>query len=251
MSSNENLGFGGGCNWGIEFALSESQKNEFVFLLNNDARLHPECLQRCINIAIEQGAAIAGAIIKTADGKQIEFAGGRFPHELFRAAERRGHPPHLEWWPVDRVMGSAMLIRRDLLEMRKSIFGYYFDPRLFLYYDELEFCTWARRSGYKIIMVRGAEVYHKGSATSGGRGNALVYYYTTRNRILLARTFLPPWLKILFHLWYPSSRIVRAIQHAAKGRIRISAAILEAMWDGYRGTEGKWRRHPIQLAQRL
>jgi GT2 family glycosyltransferase len=247
LRSTENLGFAGGCNLGIDVAMSGEQPPEFVFLLNNDTRVAPDCLSQLIRVLRCQDAAIAGAVIRSADDGRVVFTGSRFPLELFVAAGMSRFPTPAEWWEVDRVMGSAMLIRRDLLELRKKEQGYYFDPDFFAYGEEVELCIWARKRGYKAIIVRDSVVYHKGTVSSGGEGSPLAYYYITRNRIRLAHAFLPFKIKLLFNVWYPGSRLARAAQRWFQNKPQVATAILEGLVDGYRGVRGKWRRHPDSL----
>ncbi len=151
-------------------------------------------------VAQREGAAIAGAVTRSEDGREIVSVGSKFPLELFKAAKVQSYPHSKDWWPVERVEVAAMLIRHDLLERRISSFGYYLDTNLFIYCEEVELCIWARRCRYKVIMVRDATVRHRVSAAAGGRGSPLAYYYITGNRVHLARRFLSGWTKGLFHL---------------------------------------------------
>jgi GT2 family glycosyltransferase len=238
-----NFGFSGGNNVGIEYALFGPYPVDFVFLLNNDARPDPNCITASVEVAQREDAAIVGAVVKSEGGSKILFAGARFPRELFIADRLPLPQDSYDYWHVDRVEGAAMLIRRDLLIKRKMENGYFLDPKLFMYCEELEFCIRAREWGYKVLMARNALVYHKVASSSGGGGSALSYYYLTRNRILLARKLLPWWLRLLFHAWYTPSRLMRALQKRIEGRSSVSVAILEGLLDGYKGMTGKWKRH--------
>jgi len=243
LASKENLGFSGGNNMGIEYALSSLYPADFVFLLNNDARPEQTCITACIEVAQKEDAAVVGAVIKDEKGDKVLFAGSKFPKELFMA--NRNSPPHNldEYWDVDGVEGSAMLIRRDLLLRREKEEGYFLNPQLFMYCEETEFCIRARERNYRILMAKNAIVYHKVALSSGGAGNPLSYYYLTRNRILLVRELLPWWLKFLFYVWYVPSRLIRALQRRIEGKSSVSAAILEGLVDGYKGVTGKWKKH--------
>ncbi len=244
IRSEENLGFAGGCNLAVDYALTRDPSLEFVFFLNNDARVDQECLTRLVVAAESDRADIAGAVVFSEDGRTVVSAGSRFPLELFVGAQLRKCHSSVGPWPVDRVEGAAMLVRRNLLERREAQLGYVFDPDLFVYGEELELCVWAGHQGYRVVMVGGATVRHRVTASSGGRGNSLAYYYLTRNRVLLAKRLLPTWVRLLFHVWYIPSCLVRAGQRVVQGKPEVARAILEGLVDGYSGVKGKWTQHP-------
>lgn len=237
-----NHGFSAGCNIAIDYLRENGIQFDYLFLLNNDATIEPGCITELISVAEkEQGAAIVGAVVKNEDGSIL--AGAKFPRELFIASKAALPDDRVDCWCVDRVEGSAMLISRKLLEECRSERGYYFDPDLFMYYEDAEFCHYARVKGYGVMMAGNAVIYHKMSHSSGGGGSALSYYYITRNRIRLASHCLPAWEKILFHAWYPVSRVARALQRKVQGKPEVALAILNGLWDGYSGKTGKWGKH--------
>ena len=241
MAAGENLGFSGGNNLGIKYALFGPYPADFVFLLNNDARPEPACITVCVEVAQKADAGVVGAVIMSEKGKVL-FAGSRFPRGLFMADLMPLSHTADEYWRVDSVQGCAMLIRRDLLARRKREYGYFLDPKLFMYCEETEFCVCAREWGYEVFLAKNAVVHHN-VAGSSGKGSPLSYYYLTRNRILLAKKLLPLWLRILFHIWYVPSRLVRALQRRVEGKPLVSGAILEGLLDGYADVTGKWEKH--------
>ncbi|MEM3433764.1 MAG: glycosyltransferase family 2 protein [Candidatus Methanomethyliaceae archaeon] len=243
IRSEENLGFAGGCNFAIDYTLAKDPSIEFVILLNNDARLEPNCLAECIEVAERERAGIVSPLIMDFSS-QILAAGAGFPLEIFKAGRVRVPNSAADFWTADSVPGAAMVIRRDVLERRRSELGYFFDSSLFMYGEELELCVWAGMKGYSIIVAARAVARHKLTASSGGRGSVLAYYYTTRNRVYLARHLLPLWLRVLFHIWYLPSRLIRGLRKAIQGERELAIAILNGLFDGYRGVIGKWNRHP-------
>jgi GT2 family glycosyltransferase len=59
---DENLGFAGGCNLAIDFALARDPSIGFVFLLNNDTQVEPGCLTACVAVAEKEDAARHSAL---------------------------------------------------------------------------------------------------------------------------------------------------------------------------------------------
>lgn len=240
IRNDENAGFAGGVNAAVLHAFaSASSSPHFIFLLNNDARLQPFALSKCVEASLAEDAGIVGAVVRSEDGGKVLFAGSRFPHALFISDRLR--PRAQRFWESYWVEASAVLVRADVVQRRLRTLGYFLDPDLFMYGEEIELCWWARNHGYRVLIAGEAIAYHRGGA-AGGR--LLSYYYTTRNRILLARRLLPWGWQVAFHCWYPLSRVLRAIQRCLGGRCGIAKAILFGLVDGYRSVGGKWRLHP-------
>ena len=139
-----------------------------------------------------------------------------------------------------------MLVRAETLVAVHRAKGRYFDPALFLYDDEAEFCWAARAGGYNVVVARKAVAYHKGGRSGGGRLSPLFYYYHYRNRIHLAKTLLPAHLKPLFHLVNSLCCLLRASERVFRQGLRPARAVLCGLYDGYRGNTGKWRYHDTE-----
>ena len=152
-------------------------------------------------------------------------------------------PASHDFWPSDCVHGGAMLIRADALRAVHAARGNYFLEGLFMYNEGAEFHYQAGRLGYGAVTARKAVVYHKNARSSGGTENPLAYYYTERNRVLVASQVLPLGWRILFHLVNVPLGSARILKNAVRGRVAAAQAILEGLADGYRGRDGKWRRH--------
>lgn len=243
LNNKENTGFGGGINAAVAHLFVRGPSApRFVFLLNNDARVEPSTLTKCVEISLTQHAAVVGAVVRSEDGNKVLFAGGRLPRALFV-----NNKPLLmgdtgrRFWESDWVDGAAMLVRADIVEKRLCELGHFLDPDLFMYGEEIEFSWWARSHGYRLLMAGEAVVNHR---AGGSGGLPLSLYYITRNRILLARRFLPWGLQVAFHCWYPLSRLFRTLQSCLEGRLPIAKVIFFGLLDGYRSVVGKWKLHP-------
>jgi GT2 family glycosyltransferase len=249
LHNPENAGYAGGINVAVEHLfVREPSAPRFVFLLNNDARVGHSTLSECVEISVTHDAALVGAVVRSEDGKNVLFAGGRFPRALFI-----NNRPLLmgglgrRCWPVDWVDGAAMLVRADVVESRLRELSHFLDPDLFMYGEEIELSWWARNHGYRLLMAGEAVVTHR---AGGSGGLPLSLYYITRNRVLLARRLLPWGLQVAFHCWYPLSRVLRALQGCLEGKLPIARVILFGLLDGYRSVVGKWKLHPDEYLVR-
>lgn len=237
IETGQNLGFTGGCNVGIAKALGQGA--EYVLLLNNDATAAPEMFSRIVAAARQADAAICGARVMDEVGAQILFDGERWPWNIFGLKLPLASSPSESWNDADRADGSAMLLRRDILERRLLEYGHILVPGFFMYCEETDLCRYGIDKGYRCIVAHDAIVYHGLAKSSGGEGNPRSYYYLTRNRIYLANRWLsPPW-KIIFHMYYLPSRLLLQFKRTRAAR----SAVWQGLKDGYLGVEGIWKRH--------
>ncbi len=242
VGANTNLGFAGGCNVGIDYALSHNA--DYVFLLNNDAQIAPQTLSYLIAMANCSDAAIVGAKVLDEYGRSVLFSMKSWPGSLFGGNAVATSERKESYWPSPGgADGAAILLRRDLLECRQKECGYVLDSQFFMYAEETDLCLYGLSKGYRCVVARDAVVYHGLSKSSGGAGNPRSYYYLTRNRIYLANRWLNlPW-KILFHLYYIPSRLALRLLRIKNTGDGSASAVLNGLVDGYRGIKGKWQRH--------
>lgn len=183
LETGANLGFTGGNNVGIRYALEQGA--DYVMLLNNDTIVAPDMLNVMIEV-MEHDPSIgvtgptiyyynAPDLIWSAGGK-IDWSQGTTTMIGLNEEDKSqfGVSPR----QVDYVTGCALLVRRDVWNRVGLL-----DNQFFMYYEETEWCVRATRAGYKIMHVPQAMMWHKipleARATTPG-----YFYYMTRNRLL-------------------------------------------------------------------
>lgn len=156
-----NHGFAGGVNIGIKWAI----KNDFdrVALLNNDAQVEPDWLEKLISSMKKTKASVVTGLLLSADGKKIDDAGDvyttwgvpllRNEHEPAKNAPESGF--------IFGATGGAVLFNINLF---KEI-GL-FDEKFFAYNEDVDISWRTQLSGHKIWYEKSAVAYHKHSATS-------------------------------------------------------------------------------------
>lgn len=185
-----NLGFAEGNNVGIRLALQKGF--EAVMLLNNDTKVDPGLVGQLLaantplaspKIYFYPGFEFHHARYKDTDrGKVIWYAGGSIDWDNVWGVHRgvdevdRGQYDRAD--ELEFATGCCLLIRREVFDK----IGW-FDPRYFLYYEDLDFCVRARRAGLTIRYTPSAILWHK-NAQSSASGGSLHQYYFTRNRLL-------------------------------------------------------------------
>lgn len=189
--NQSNLGYASGNNIGIDASLEENA--DYIFILNNDTSLAPDCLSRLVmEMEDNPATAAAGPKILYHDMPQIiNFAGG--------GINDAGIPYHIGVRQPDGYLfelskntnwltGCAILIRATCL---KSVGC--FDPRFFLLYEDVDWCLRATEAGYNLRWVAKAKLWHKESTSFGKRWTPNYFYYYSRNRLLFLECHYPKW----------------------------------------------------------
>ncbi len=182
LELDENLGYAGGCNAGIRWALGKSF--EWILLLNNDAIAEPDFIDAFLAASRQKpSAAILGAkaYSRSRLGQIDSFGGYWNPASAQFEDPARGktdEPAFEQMQIADYVCGCALFMRREVPETIGLL-----DERFFLFWEEADFCTRARRHGFEIWTAPQAKVHHKVSASFTG-GKPHTDYFWWRNRLL-------------------------------------------------------------------
>lgn len=190
LRQDRNLGFCGGCNAGIQYAIENDA--DYVLLLNNDALATPSLVQKLVNAYSEfpDAGAVSPVVCGYPDTDRVWYARPRWiasKAEFVLKESNDTLDSFLSTKPfaVDFATGCCMLVPTKVYEEAGLL-----DERYFAYYDELDWCFRIRRSGYKSYVVPNAVVYHKETRSTPGPTH---YYLIYRNRML--------WMKENMSIW--------------------------------------------------
>ncbi|MFY0673456.1 MAG: glycosyltransferase family 2 protein [Bacteroidia bacterium] len=197
IRSEQNLGFAGGNNLGVDVA-----KGDYIMLLNNDT-LVDEDFAKPIVEAFEQNpdVGIVGSKIHFLHSPGImQYAGSTKMNPLTLTSFAIG------WGENDTGQydkgtythlshGAAMTVSRKAINKAGTM-----EDGYFLYYEELDWCLQIQKAGFKIWFQPKSLIHHKESM-SVGKSSPLKEYYKTRNRILLARRNFDGWTLFLCLLY--------------------------------------------------
>jgi len=252
IRSEQNLGFTGGNNVAIHYALHRSAPADYVMLLNNDAKASSDCVATLVSVARRSGAGTVGALVMDPSGQYPEHPGTASLKGFFFRPILRYYTPYPEcdgdFWESSFAHGGGMLIAgkvlRDVFRRRSD----YLSSQFFLCHDEFEFLFHARALGYKTVIAPKARVVHQfGKSCGDGVLNA---YYSRRNLIRLSRLALSFPSKIFFDVYNLAWLPVWLLRLATTGRARLVWPTCLGHRDGYLVVMGKWKHHDAVMQAR-
>ncbi|MFH1876781.1 MAG: glycosyltransferase family 2 protein [Candidatus Omnitrophota bacterium] len=179
-----NRGYAEGNNVGIRHALKNNA--EFILLLNNDTVVNRDILTILLKAAQDhpEAGVFSTSIYSYQERDLPTFTAKYWDHHAMRFLERH-HGVDDDAVETDYVDGSVMFFRRAVVEKAG-----FFEPSFFLNYDEIDWCCRVKRSGFTLLIIPRAKVWHKVSRSFGGKG-PLFYYFFVRNRLYWAQRNLP------------------------------------------------------------
>jgi GT2 family glycosyltransferase len=199
IQTGANLGFAGGNNVGLRYALGQGDC-DFAWLLNNDTIVRPDALWPLVKRMQERpDAGICGStLLYYHDSSKVQAWGGSIYNKwvargghIGKLADAAQMPEPQDIEPqMAYVIGASMLVRRSFLEQVGLM-----DEEYFLYFEELD---WAARAKghFRLAYCPSSIVYHKegrsiGSHRVTAQQSVLAEFYATRNRILFTRKYYP------------------------------------------------------------
>jgi GT2 family glycosyltransferase len=234
IETGGNLGYAGGNNIGIQSALAEDA--DYVFLINNDARVDEDTLERLVHAAeAHPDAAFLGPCIYHLDQPDEIQSCGTDLDFLWRSRHRTELPgdPSSRVVDVPCLSGAALLLRVSALEPIGLL-----DASLFMYREDVDWCLRASRMGYRIVCVPGASVWHR-RHSPGENDLPRITYYMTRNSLMLLSKHAagPLRLGLLLARYY-----VTVVSWTVRPRWRHKQAqrdaLLQGIHDFFRGRSG-------------
>lgn len=233
IQSGDNLGFSGGNNVGIKYALEN--RADYILLLNNDTLVEPNFLEPLVEESEkDKSIGIAAGKINYYYDKNIIWAAGGYISEIKGCGYHYGiNQEDLGQYDIRQevsfLTGCIQLIKREVLEK----VGLY-DEDYFLYMEDVDYCCRVKKTGFKLMYVPKSKIYHKVSASTG-ENSPLMLYYMNRNRLLFIRKNYKVFLNnMLFYIFFFLSRIINVRVYKQNTRF-----IIRGIKDYYKGHWGK------------
>jgi len=194
VDSGSNLGYVGGNNVGIKYALKN--KFDYSLLINNDVIVDPLFLEELITKA-QGGYQLTGPKIYFAPGFEyhhdryskkeignvIWSAGGQIDWNNIYGSNigvdevDLGQYDHVND-KVDFLTGCCLLVKNDVFKKIGLL-----DDDFFMYFEDVDFCQRAKINNFKMAYIPTSKIWHVNSGSSKSGGD-LHDYFITRNRLI-------------------------------------------------------------------
>ena len=232
IPAGKNLGFTGGNNLGISYALDKNA--DFIWLLNNDTVVDPDVLS-FLSAFDDPGVGACGSKIYFAPGREyhidrykknqlgkvIWYAGGLIDWGNMLASHRGVDEvdagQYDESCKTPFITGCSFIVRADVVKRVGNL-----DDRYYLYLEDLDWSLRIKEAGYKIMYWPKSILWHENAGSSGRPGNKTHEYYFTRNRLILGFRYAPVRTKIAL--------IREAIRFLVSGSSVRQKAVLDAFF---------------------
>jgi len=206
VKTGANLGFSGGNNVGLRYALARNDCTH-IWMLNNDTVIDSNALTALVQrMADRPDAGICGStVLYYSAPDSIQTLGGSQYNRWLATARLIGNHQN-KTVPIDTatveskisfIVGASMFVSLELFKTVGLL-----NEEFFLYYEEIDLAVRAQNK-FNLTYSQSSYVYHKGGASIGtgystNNRSALSDYYSIRNRILFTRCHYPLILPVVY-----------------------------------------------------
>ncbi len=231
IGSKKNLGFAGGNNLGIKYALDHN--SDYIMLLNNDTLVKADFLDNMLkSFNKDSSIGLVGCKIMYYPEKNIIWYGGGYidwfkfigTHYGMGQVDKGQYDNEKE---IDFMTGCCMLAKREVFEKAGLLSEDYF-----MYFEDVDFCVKIKNFGYKIWYNPGAVIYHKVGLSSGGEESPFSIKWCTKNRLLFMNHYknnVSGFNFILSNIFFYFTRIIRYFQYMIKGEKSKASSIIKGI----------------------
>jgi GT2 family glycosyltransferase len=190
IKNGSNLGMGAGNNVGIR-----KSSGQFVLVLNPDTEVDPGAIMTMLGYLHDHPeAGLVGPELVYPDGTPQDSC-YRYPNLILPLVRRtflgglaKGY---LDYYlmknldltkpqAVDWIMGSCLLIRREVLDKVGL-----FDERFFMYFEDTDLCRRINNAGYEVVYLPSARVIHHHGRASAKKHWLVALFANKMSRVHL------------------------------------------------------------------
>lgn len=235
IANEENVGYTRACNQGLAAA-----QGRYVLFLNSDAELTRGCLETLVQVMDEHQDV--GACSPLLSDNLQDVPAGVFPRLWLRLL-----PVKTNWrietrmirdfrrdapiYDVEWLVGACLLVRREVIDQIGGM-----EERLFMWYDDADWCLRMKKRGWRRVVVTTALCKHEHGASASKVPSLqadfrmtmaeYTYWRLHRGRILTAILYGDRVLR-LFVNWVRmvgANLLARNCDPEVKARLRLTAA---------------------------
>lgn len=252
ICNEENIGGTGGFNTGLAWAF-EKQGYDYLWLLDNDVRVHKNALIELQNVLEDQAdVAVAGSTMMQLDaphkinemGAFLERGNGQLlfnrHHQKVPSLQGRSIEDLLvddldlsqivsdcqSSMDVDYVAAASMLVRADVAK-EAGLWDDYF-----IHFDDVGWCQKIADTGHRIVVSARSIIWHMSAVT---KVPSWILYYDNRNILYLLEKYGNPGSVTCSRKW----TLKKSLYYALIGKPDISALHIDAINDYEKRVMGK------------
>ena len=220
LQTGANLGYAGGNNRGMEWALEHGA--DYLLVVNDDAMVDPDCVDALVRAAEETGAAAVGPEIRYFDDPELVSCGaGYFStaralgiHREERRAKREERRESVSF-----VSGCCVLLRSAVVRQLGA-----FDESFFAYVEDAELSHRYSRAGQTLVYEPAGQVLHR--AIAGAPPSPFQIRQRERNRRRLVARHYGAFDRVRFALWFYPTRLAHLARYLMLGDRGRATAII-------------------------
>ncbi|MBI4517287.1 MAG: glycosyltransferase family 2 protein [Deltaproteobacteria bacterium] len=242
LENPRNLGYAGGNNVGLRYAVQHN--HDYAFVLNNDTCVEPGFLSAAVAVAERDRriAAVGAKVLAFEDPGTVWVAYGKLIYRKGLVRLVGYYKPDNGRFDKQRdvhwVPGTAALLRRSAIEQIGL-----FDEMFFAYHEDVDWCTRARAQGWRVVYAPSATVLHKGHRSTGGKAYVSPRQYLSgRNMVLFVCKHANWYQRIKFTTFQVTTLPLQYLWRCLSGEQRGVVLKARGMLDALRG-------RPIPLAE--
>lgn len=240
IRSEQNRGFTGGNNLGIEQALIDDP--DYIFFLNNDTVVSPEFLSPLLECLVSDSAIVAvqPQICFYPEQERIWNAGNLF-YPLISHTTVCGYGKRFKEFDStcktqSWLTGCAILAKASLF---KAPFHLRFNDRFFALYEDVDLSFRIRKMGGNLRYVSRSRIFHRAGYSSNTREKGkegfthpFMVFLNSRNRIWIARLHTP-WYFMPTTLLFLAGYFLLLIPYfLMRGRTKKAFLVIKAIKEG-------------------
>ncbi len=227
IENKANLGSSIARNQGIK---ASYKKSKYIWMLDNDIVADPNALKELVEFGEKyREIGILGSVNYYYNNPEETYYLGsmlNWKTWLFRHICEK-ELANSDAYFVDCVATSSLLIKKEIINEIGML-----DPEYFCYFNDVDWCLRAKKSGYKICILRNSKIWHKVSHSTN-KIPGFKIYYTIRNTIRLIKKNAPRkkyiiFLLYLFIYFLPRNLVLLMLQK----NISILSSLLKGLRDG-------------------
>ncbi len=236
VASPDNPGFGEGVNRGARFLANH--RGQVLVVLNHDVEVLPGFLHAAVrNVQRPRVGAVGGPLFFP-DGRTLWAGGGAVLWPLGVVRQYRSLARAWRSRAVGFLPGAALALRWEAF---LEVGG--FDPRFFMYHEDLDLCLRLRRAGWKLWYSPAlAARHHLGTATGS---HVLSPFYLEH----LTKTRLRPFRPLFFRLWLACVHSLYVALRSLGFVFRGQKEHAKSLWRGHMAALARLREGPLPVVR--